>query len=57
MCALLTVARLKAVYDTLKALYEGKTSVDLKPTLASSELLAEVSHHAQYAERIEHFLS
>jgi oxaloacetate decarboxylase len=50
-------ASVQAVYDTLKALREGKTQSQLRPSVASPELMAEVTRQAQYAEWIEEFLN
>jgi len=51
------LASVKAVYDTLKALRDGKSLVDLRPTLASSELLDQVTQQSQYNEWIKNFLN
>ncbi len=49
-------ASVKAVYDTLKALRDGASPADLRPTLASPELLAQVTRQSQYNEWIKDFL-
>lgn len=51
------MASVKAVYETLKAQREGKTPAELRPTLASPELLAQVTRQSQYSEWIRDFLS
>jgi carboxyvinyl-carboxyphosphonate phosphorylmutase len=48
-------ASVKAVYDTLKALRDGKSPDDLRPTLAPPELLARVTRQSQYNEWINSF--
>jgi len=49
-------AQVKAVYDTLKALRDGKSAADLRPSLAPPELLAQATRQSQYNEWIEEFL-
>ena len=51
------LASIKAVYDTLKALRDGKSPADLKPTLASPDLMAQVTRQSQYNEWIRDFLN
>ncbi len=50
-------ASVKAIYDTLKALRAGKTQSDLRPSVASPELMAELTRQAQYAQWIEDYLN
>ncbi len=50
-------ASVQAMYDTLKALHEGKTQSQLRPSVASPELMAEVTRQAQYNEWIRSFLN
>ncbi len=50
-------AAVKAVYDTLKALRDGVPPADLGPQLASAELMAQVTRHADYSRWAEDFLS
>ncbi len=50
-------ASVKAVYDTLKALRDGKSPADLRPTLASPELVAQGTRLADYNEWTKEFLS
>jgi carboxyvinyl-carboxyphosphonate phosphorylmutase len=49
-------ASVKAVYDTLKALRDGVAPADLRPTLASSELMNQVTRQADYSRWTEEFL-
>jgi len=51
------LASVKAMYETLKAVRDGKSPSDLRPTLASPELLAQVIHQPQYDEWIKNFMS
>ena len=41
-------ASVKAVYDTLKALRDGKSPAELRPTLASPELMGQATRQADY---------
>ncbi len=41
-------AAIKAVHDTLKALREGASPADLRPQLATPELMAQVTRKAEY---------
>ena len=50
-------ASVKAMYDTLKALREGKTTADLAPTLISPELLARATRQEQYNEWFKNFMT
>ncbi len=50
-------ASVKAIYDSMKALRDGKLPADLRPILASPELLAQVTQQSQYSERIKSFLN
>ena len=50
-------AAVKAMYDTLKALREGKSTADLAPTLISPELLAQVTRQSQYNEWFKNFMT
>ena len=50
-------ASVKAVYDTLKAIREGKTPADLESTQASPELKAQVTRQSRYVERMKAFMN
>jgi carboxyvinyl-carboxyphosphonate phosphorylmutase len=50
-------ASVKAVYDTLEALRDGKSAADLRPTLASAELQAQVTRQSRYNEWIKNFMT
>ena len=50
-------ASVKAVYDTLKAIREGKIPADLESTQASPELKAQVTRQSRYAEWMKAFMS
>ena len=50
-------AAVKAMYDTLKALREGKSTADLAPTLISPELLAQTTRQSQYNEWFKKFMT
>ena len=50
-------ASVKAMYDTLKALREGKTTADLAPSLISPELLARATRQEQYNEWFKSFMT
>jgi carboxyvinyl-carboxyphosphonate phosphorylmutase len=50
-------ASVKALYDTLKALKDGKSPAELRPTLASRELLAQVTRQSRYNQWVEEFLN
>ena len=50
-------AAVKAVYDTLKALRDGVAPADLKDTLASSELMGQLTRKADYDSWIKDFLN
>jgi carboxyvinyl-carboxyphosphonate phosphorylmutase len=49
-------AAVKAMYDTLKALRDGKSPLDLDPALVSPELLAQVTRQSQYDDWAKNFL-
>ncbi len=49
-------ASVKAVYDTLKALREGVSPADLRDTLASPDLMNQVTRQADYNSWTEEFL-
>jgi carboxyvinyl-carboxyphosphonate phosphorylmutase len=49
-------ASVKAVYDTLKALRDGVAPADLRPTLASPDLMNQVTRQADYSRWTEEFL-
>jgi carboxyvinyl-carboxyphosphonate phosphorylmutase len=49
-------ASVKAVYDTLKALREGVSPADLRPTLATPDLMNQVTRQADYNHWTEEFL-
>ena len=49
-------ASVKAVYDTLKALREGVLPADLRDTLASPDLMNQVTRQADYNSWTEEFL-
>ena len=49
-------ASIKAVYDTLKALREGVAPADLGPSLASADLIAQVTRRADYDRWTQEFL-
>ena len=49
-------ASVKAVHDTLKALRDGVTPADLSPTLASADLMGQVTRRADYDRWTEEFL-
>ena len=54
------IASIKAVYDVLKALREGKTPADLTPTIYSEEVLAllsQVTRVPQYDQWIKDFMT
>ena len=50
-------ASVKAAYDTLKAIRDGKSRDELRPLLPSRELKAQVTRRARYAEWIKTFMS
>ena len=50
-------ASVKAVYDTLKALRDGVQPNDLRPNLASSDLMTQVTRGADYARWNQEFLT
>jgi len=50
-------AAVKAVYDTLKALRDGVAPADLRPNLASPELMAQVTRKANFDQWIKDFLN
>jgi carboxyvinyl-carboxyphosphonate phosphorylmutase len=50
-------ASIKAVYDTLKALYDGKSPAELRPSLASPDLIAQATRQADYNDWIQNFLN
>jgi carboxyvinyl-carboxyphosphonate phosphorylmutase len=50
-------AAIKAVYDTLKALRDGVDPQDLKPTVASSELIAQVTRKNSYDNDMKEYLN
>ena len=49
-------AAIKAVYDTLKALRDGVAPADLRDSLASAELIAQVTRKADYDQQITDYL-
>ena len=49
-------AAIKAVYDTLKALRDGVAPADLRDTLASPELIAQVTRKDDYDRQIADYL-
>lgn len=49
-------AAIKAVYDTLKALRDGVAPADLRDTLATPELIAQVTRKAEYDRQIADYL-
>ena len=50
-------ASVKAMYDTLKALRDGKSTADLASTLISPELLAQTARQSQYNEWFKKFMT
>ncbi len=50
-------ASVKAMFDTLMALQEGKTTAELAPTLISPELLAQATRQDQYNQWFKEFMS
>ena len=50
-------AAVKGVYDCMKALRDGKTPASLQPTLASRDLMAQVTHRADYDRWSAEFLT
>jgi carboxyvinyl-carboxyphosphonate phosphorylmutase len=50
-------ASVQAVHDALKALRAGKTQSELRPSVASPELMADVTRQAQYAGWIDAYLN
>ena len=50
-------ASVRGVYDTLKAFREGKTQSDLRPSIASPELMAELTRQEEYGDWIEEYLN
>ena len=50
-------ASVKAVYDTLKALRDGVQPGDLRPNLASADLMTQVTRGADYAQWTQEFLT
>ena len=51
------LASVKAVYDTLRTLRDGKSPAELRSTLASPELLTQVTRQSEYQEWIKSFLN
>lgn len=49
-------AMIKTVYDTLKALRDGVSPGDLRDTLASADLIAQVTRKAEYDQQISDYL-
>ncbi len=49
-------AMIKTVYDTLKALRDGVSPGDLRDTLASADLIAQVTRKAEYDQQIADYL-
>lgn len=49
-------ASVKAMFDTLMALQEGKTTAELAPTLISPELLAQATRQEQYNQWFKEFM-
>ena len=50
-------AAVRAVHQTLKALYEGTAPAELQSSVASPELMARMTHRSDYDGWIEEFLS
>ena len=50
-------AAVKGVYDTLKALREGVAPAELRDTIASPDLMAQVTRKPQYDSAINEFLT
>ena len=50
-------AAVKAEYEILRALRDGKSPDELKTTIYSKKLMAQVTHQSQYDERIKNFLN
>jgi carboxyvinyl-carboxyphosphonate phosphorylmutase len=50
-------AAVKAVYDTLKALREGMSPGDIASTLASTELMSQVTRREAYSRSIAEFMN
>ena len=50
-------ASVKAVYDTLKALRDGVSPADLASSLASADLMGQVTRRADYSEWTEEFMT
>ena len=49
-------ASIKAVYDTMKALRDGVAPGDLRDTLASADLIAQVTRKDDYDQQIAEYL-
>ena len=49
-------ASIKAVYDTMKALRDGVAPADLRDTLASADLIAQVTRKDDYDQQIADYL-
>ncbi len=50
-------ASVKAVYDTLKALRDGVSPADLAPSLASADLMGQVTRRADYSQWTKEFMT
>lgn len=50
-------ASVRAMHETLKALREGKTQSELRPSVASPELMAEVTRQREYSQFIQDYLN
>ena len=50
-------ASVKAIYDTLKALRDGVAPGDLTPTLATPDLMGQVTRRADYDTRTKEFMN
>lgn len=50
-------ASVRAVYETLKALRDGRSPAELRPTLATPELVAQATRQSQYNDWIANFLN
>ena len=50
-------ASVKAMYDSLKALKEGRSTSELAPTLVLPEVLAQAVRQEEYAERFKNYMT
>ncbi|MCH8840880.1 MAG: oxaloacetate decarboxylase, partial [Planctomycetes bacterium] len=46
-----------AVYDTLKALRDGVEPAELRPSMASADLLGQVTRREEYAQWNKEFMN